>query len=59
MFPFQKPTLTPCPSKDLPSAGAGESPLIAVAPAIGNALFHATRACLRSLPIVPNGFKAG
>jgi isoquinoline 1-oxidoreductase len=27
---------------DLPSAGAGETPLIAVAPAIANAIFAAT-----------------
>ncbi|MDK1020542.1 MAG: molybdopterin-dependent oxidoreductase [Candidatus Hydrogenedentes bacterium] len=36
---------------DLPSAGAGESPIIAVAPAIGNALFRATGRRLRSLPL--------
>ncbi len=28
--------------KDLPSAGAGETPIIAIAPAIGNAIFDAT-----------------
>jgi nicotinate dehydrogenase subunit B len=37
--------------KDLPSAGAGESPLIALAPAIGNAIFQATGKRLRSLPM--------
>ena len=36
---------------DLPSAGAGESPIIAVAPAIGNAVFRATGKRLRSLPL--------
>lgn len=36
---------------DLPSAGAGETPIIAVAPAIANALFAATRHRIRSLPI--------
>ncbi len=36
---------------DLPSAGAGESPLIAVAPAIANAVFHATGKRLRELPL--------
>jgi isoquinoline 1-oxidoreductase len=41
--------------KDLPSAGAGETPIMAVAPAIGNAIFHATGTRLRSLPMVPNG----
>jgi nicotinate dehydrogenase subunit B len=41
--------------KDLPSAGAGESPLIALAPAIGNAIFQATGVRLRSLPMAPSG----
>jgi len=41
--------------KDLPSAGAGETPLVCVAPAIGNAIFDATGARLRSLPLVPAG----
>jgi isoquinoline 1-oxidoreductase len=43
--------------KDLPSAGAGETPIVGVAPAIGNAIFDATRVRLRSLPMVPNGLK--
>jgi nicotinate dehydrogenase subunit B len=37
--------------KDLPSAGAGETPIIAIAPAIGNAIFNATGIRLRSLPL--------
>jgi isoquinoline 1-oxidoreductase len=37
---------------DLPSAGAGESPMIAVAPAIANAIFDATGRRLRSLPLM-------
>jgi nicotinate dehydrogenase subunit B len=41
--------------KDLPSAGAGETPIIAIAPAVGNAIFHATGVRLRSLPMAPNG----
>jgi nicotinate dehydrogenase subunit B len=44
--------------KDIPSAGAGESPLIGLAPAIGNAIFDATGIRIRSLPIVPNGLKS-
>ncbi|HEY8470772.1 MAG TPA: molybdopterin cofactor-binding domain-containing protein [Longimicrobiales bacterium] len=44
--------------KDLPSAGAGETPIIAVAPAIGNAIFHAAGVRLRSLPLVPYGLRA-
>lgn len=45
--------------KDLPSAGAGETPLVGLAPAIGNAIFDATGVRLRTLPMVPNGLKAG
>lgn len=41
--------------RDLPSAGAGETPIIAVAPAVGNAIFDATGLHLRSLPMVPKG----
>ncbi len=44
--------------KDLPSAGAGETPIVCVAPAVGNAIFAATGIRLRSLPMVPNGLKA-
>jgi nicotinate dehydrogenase subunit B len=36
---------------DLPSAGAGETPMIAVAPAIASAIFAATGRRLRSLPL--------
>ncbi|MBZ5541514.1 MAG: molybdopterin-dependent oxidoreductase [Acidobacteriia bacterium] len=45
--------------KDLPSMGAGETPLMGVAPAIGNAIFDATGVRLRSLPLVPNGLQRG
>jgi nicotinate dehydrogenase subunit B len=41
--------------KDLPSAGAGECPMIGLAPAIANAIFYATGTRLRSLPLVPGG----
>src|SRR5438270_983337 len=41
--------------KDLPSAGAGETPMVALAPAIANAIFAATGIRLRSLPLVPEG----
>jgi nicotinate dehydrogenase subunit B len=44
--------------KDLPSAGAGETPIIAVGPAVGNAIFQATGVRLRSLPMAPKGVKA-
>jgi isoquinoline 1-oxidoreductase len=43
--------------KDLPSAGAGECPLVGLAPAIAGAIFQATGIRLRSLPLVPYGLK--
>lgn len=39
--------------KDLPSAGAGETPIVGLAPAIGNAIFDATGVRIRSLPLLP------
>lgn len=44
--------------KDIPSVGAGECPLIGLAPAIANAIFNATGVRLRALPLVPNGLKS-
>ncbi len=41
--------------KDTPSAGGGETPIIAIAPAIGNAIFQATGVRLRSLPLALSG----
>jgi isoquinoline 1-oxidoreductase len=41
--------------KDVTSAGAGETPIVAVAPAVGNAIFAASGVRLRSLPMLPNG----
>jgi nicotinate dehydrogenase subunit B len=41
--------------KDIPSAGAGETPIMAVAPAIGSAIFDATGIRLNNLPLAPNG----
>ena len=43
--------------KDIASAGAGETPIIGIAPAVGNAIFDATNIRLRSMPMVPNGLK--
>jgi isoquinoline 1-oxidoreductase len=43
--------------KDLPSAGAGECPMVGLAPAIANAIFDAAGVRLRSLPLVPDGLK--
>jgi len=36
---------------DLPSAGAGETPIVGLAPAVANAVFHLNGARLRSLPL--------
>jgi nicotinate dehydrogenase subunit B len=44
--------------KDLPSAGAGETPIMAVAPAVGNAIFDATGTRVRSMPLVSRGLKS-
>jgi isoquinoline 1-oxidoreductase len=44
--------------KDIAPAGAGETPIMPVAPAIGNAIFDATGVRLNSLPLAPNGVKA-
>ena len=38
-----------------PSAGGGETPIIAVAPAIGNAVYRACGIRLRDLPMAPRG----
>lgn len=43
--------------KDLPSAGAGETPIVGLAPAVGNAIFQATGHRLRSLPMCPGQVK--
>ena len=39
--------------KDLPSAGAGETGLVALAPAVSNAVFAATGTRLRAMPMAP------
>ena len=41
--------------KDLPSVGGSETPIVGIAPAVGNAIFAATGLRLRSLPLAPNG----
>jgi nicotinate dehydrogenase subunit B len=37
---------------DLPSAGAGETPIITIAPALANAIFDATARRIRALPLL-------
>jgi CO/xanthine dehydrogenase Mo-binding subunit len=44
--------------KDLPSAGAGETPIVGLAPAVANAIFAATGLRLRGLPLAPHGLPA-
>jgi CO/xanthine dehydrogenase Mo-binding subunit len=39
--------------RDIPSAGAGETPIVCIAPAIGNAIFAAKRLRIRAMPIMP------
>jgi len=41
--------------KDVPSSGAGETPIVGIAPAVGNAIFAATGKRLRALPMAPKG----
>lgn len=41
--------------KDSAPSGAGETPIMGIAPAIANAIFSATGIRLRGLPLVPNG----
>ena len=42
---------------DEPSMGAGEAPIMALAPAVAAAIFEATGVRLRSLPMAPSGIK--
>lgn len=41
--------------KDLPSSGAGETPIVGVSPAVRNAVFDATGLRLRSMPMLREG----
>jgi isoquinoline 1-oxidoreductase len=45
--------------RDEPSAGAGETPIVGIAPAVSGAIFAATGLRLRALPLVPEGLPAG
>ena len=41
--------------KDVPPFGAGETPIVGLAPAVANAIFNATGKRLRAMPLVPDG----
>jgi CO/xanthine dehydrogenase Mo-binding subunit len=41
--------------KDLASAGAGETPIVGIAPAVAGAIFDATGVRLRAMPLAPRG----
>ena len=43
--------------KDRASIGGSETPIVGIAPAVGNAIHAATGVRLRALPLVPNGLK--
>ncbi len=45
--------------RDLPSAGGGETPIVAIAPALANAIFAASGIRLRSMPLLPDGVIPG
>lgn len=59
LYQYDVPRLSDVPTldihlvnrKDLPAAGAGETPIVAVAPAIANAVFRATGQRIRQMPI--------
>jgi nicotinate dehydrogenase subunit B len=67
MAQYRVPRLTDLPQIDVvlidrpdqPPAGAGETPLIAVAPAVANAIRAACGVRLRSMPLVPGGTVPG
>ncbi len=47
--------VVPLDRPDISSAGAGETPIVAVAPAIANAIFSASGIRIRSMPLAPDG----
>jgi nicotinate dehydrogenase subunit B len=63
---YRVPRLTDLPEVEVvlldrpnePSAGGGETPIVAVAPAIANAIFNACGVRLRSMPLAPRGVVA-
>lgn len=63
---YRVPRFADCPKldvvmlnrTDIPSAGAGETPIFGIAPAIRNAIDNATGKKLYALPMIPRGFQA-
>jgi nicotinate dehydrogenase subunit B len=63
---YRVPRFSDCPKlevvmlnrTDIPSVGAGETPILGIAPAIRNAIDNASGKKLYSLPLVPHGFQA-
>ena len=63
---YRVPRFSDCPKlevvmlnrTDIPSVGAGETPILGIAPAIRNAIDNATGKKLYTLPLVPRGFQA-
>ncbi len=60
---YRVPRFSDCPDtveivlidrKDIPSAGAGETGLVGLSPAVGNAIFAATGNRIRSMPMAPS-----
>jgi isoquinoline 1-oxidoreductase len=41
--------------RDLPAAGAGEIPIVGIAPSLAGAIFQAKGVRLRSMPLLPEG----
>src|SRR5438105_4838656 len=44
--------------KDERAVGAGETPIVGIAPALGNAIFAASGIRLRTMPMTPSGLRA-
>jgi len=44
--------------RDIPSAGAGETGIVGIAPALGTAICDAAGIRLRTMPMIPNGLSA-
>ena len=62
---YRVPRFSDCPKlevvmlnrTDIPSVGAGETPILGIAPAIRNAIDNASGKKLYALPLVPHGFQ--